>query len=263
MSYLKGQGYKNLNRLNYTEMKDMYNLVTEAVQRELEGIIDFREDKRSTKRKRQDAQSKPTKKKKPTMELRDSTEHELGNYLRVVDFDYPGAEDTARSDSLISTFEVVNSKSGDYLVFRRDDESFRVINMLWDLLHVIDRRDLIHLYQLVLTYAEEKTPTGVGLVFLGDLTTLWETNETSTDDLWAHQEDWEIQSWRFFEQTGVHVLELEDGTMIYMLAERRYPLTQDLMLRMLDHGLEVEDQNETALTVIKLFIKWTKEAEED
>ena len=48
-----------------------------------------------------------------------------------------------------------------------------------------------------------------------------------------------------------------------MLAERRYPLSQDLMLRMLDHGLEVEDQNETALTVIKLFIKWTKEAEED
>ena len=59
------------------------------------------------------------------------------------------------------------------------------------------------------------------------------------------------------------ILELEDGTMVYMLAERRYPISQDLMLRMLDHGLEVEDQNETALTVIKLFIKWTKEAEED
>ena len=48
-----------------------------------------------------------------------------------------------------------------------------------------------------------------------------------------------------------------------MLAERRYPLTQDLMLRMLDHGLEVEDQNETALMVIKLFIQWTKAADED
>ena len=188
---------------------------------------------------------------------------ELGNYLRVVNFDYPGAEIRVGSDSLISTFEVVNSKEGDYLVFHRDDGTFKVFNMLWDLLHTIDRRDLIHLYQLVLVYAEEKTPTGVGLVFLGDLTTLWETNESSEEEFWANQEDWEIQSWRFFESTGVHVLELEDGTMIYMLAERRYPLSKDLMLRMLDHGLEVEDQNETALNVIKLFIQWIKAAEDD
>lgn len=59
------------------------------------------------------------------------------------------------------------------------------------------------------------------------------------------------------------MLELEDDTMIYMLAERRYPLTKDLILRMLDHGMEVEDQNETALNVIKLFIKWTQAAEDD
>ncbi|GJQ92759.1 hypothetical protein Tco_0003898 [Tanacetum coccineum] len=41
----------------------------------------------------------------------------------------------------------------------------------------------------------------------------------------------------------VHTLELEDGTMIHMLAERRYPLSRELMLRMLDHGMEVEDES--------------------
>ena len=56
----------------------------------------------------------------------------------------------------------------------------------------------------------------------------------------------------------MHVLELEDGTMIHMLAERRYPLTRDLMMRMLDHGMEVEQENETALMMINLFINWTK-----
>ncbi|GJU05881.1 hypothetical protein Tco_1122311 [Tanacetum coccineum] len=40
----------------------------------------------------------------------------------------------------------------------------------------------------------------------------------------------------------VHTLELEDGTMIHMLAERRYPLSRELMIRMLDHGMEVEDE---------------------
>ena len=57
-------------------------------------------------------------------------------------------------------------------------------------------------------------------------------------------------------------MELEDGTMIHMLAERRYPLTRNLMMRMLDHGMEVENENETTLMVIKLFITWTTQAEE-
>ena len=149
MSYLKGQGYKGLHKLNYFEMKQLYDLIREAVQRELEGIIEFREDTRSIKRKREPAQDKPSKKKKLTVELKDTTMDELGNYLRIVDFDYPGAEANTRSESLISTFEVVNSKEGDYLVFHRDDKSFKVFNMLLDLLHIIDRRDLIHLYQLV------------------------------------------------------------------------------------------------------------------
>ncbi|GJW75368.1 hypothetical protein Tco_0134738 [Tanacetum coccineum] len=57
----------------------------------------------------------------------------------------------------------------------------------------------------------------------------------------------------------VHTLEIEDGTMIHMLAERRYPLSRELMIRMLDHGMEVEDENETAITLIHLFILWTTE----
>ena len=50
--------------------------------------------------------------------------------------------------------------------------------------------------------------------------------------------------------------------MIHMLAEQRYPLTRDLMIRMLEHGMEVEQEDEVALMVIKLFIKWTTESED-
>ncbi|GJT26844.1 hypothetical protein Tco_0907119 [Tanacetum coccineum] len=49
----------------------------------------------------------------------------------------------------------------------------------------------------------------------------------------------------------------KDGTMIPMLAERRYPLSRELMIRMLEHGMEVEDESETAITLIHLFILWT------
>ncbi|GJW54620.1 hypothetical protein Tco_0098705 [Tanacetum coccineum] len=47
---------------------------------------------------------------------------------------------------------------------------------------------------------------------------------------------------------------LKDGTVIHMLVERRYPLSKDLLQRMLDLGLEVEKESTAALDLIR-FIK--------
>ncbi|GJU06381.1 hypothetical protein Tco_1122811, partial [Tanacetum coccineum] len=71
-------------------------------------------------------------------------------------------------------------------------------------------------------------------MLLGDLNIIWEMAESSDDDFWKDQEEWEIIRWRFHESSGVHTLEIEDGTMIHMLAERRYPLSRDLMIRNAD-----------------------------
>ncbi|GKB15604.1 hypothetical protein Tco_0849527 [Tanacetum coccineum] len=98
-------------------------------------------------------------------------------------------------------------------------------------------RSLIHPME---NYYKHIPPTGLGLILLGDLTTIWETSATSDDDFWKNQEDWEIVRWRLNESSGVHTLELEDGTMIHMLTERRYPLSRELMIRMLDHGIKVK-----------------------
>lgn len=120
--------------------------------------------------------------------LRTNTVDELRNYLRVVDFENLKKSEDAEK-SMISTFSVVESSEGDYLIFHREDESFRVFNLLWDILHMIDREDLYHLYQHVQVYFENTMPTGVGLILLGDLATIWETNETSNDALWNNQEN--------------------------------------------------------------------------
>ncbi|GJS93460.1 hypothetical protein Tco_0800428 [Tanacetum coccineum] len=76
------------------------------------------------------------------------------------------------------------------------------------------RQDLHHLYLVVQDYYKHIPPTELGLILL-----------------------------------GVHTLELEDGTMIHMLTERRYPLSRELMIRMLDHGMEVEDESDIAITL--------------
>ncbi|GKE16206.1 hypothetical protein Tco_1423783, partial [Tanacetum coccineum] len=48
--------------------------------------------------------------------------------------------------------------------------------------------------------------------------------------------------------------ELKDGTVIYMLVERKYPLSKKLLQQMLDLGLEVEEESTAALQLVR-FIK--------
>ncbi|GJZ87166.1 putative ribonuclease H-like domain-containing protein [Tanacetum coccineum] len=45
---------------------------------------------------------------------------------------------------------------------------------------------------------------------------------------------------------------LEDGTVIHMLVEKRYPLSKDLLQRMLDLGLEVEEESTAALHLLTI-----------
>ncbi|GJY56842.1 hypothetical protein Tco_0455957 [Tanacetum coccineum] len=90
----------------------------------------------------------------------------------------------------------------------------------------------------------------------GDLKIMMESSKEENDqsDFWNNQQNWEIVTWRLYEACGVYILELEDGTVIHILVERRYPLSKDLMQRMLDFGLEVKIESTVALDLIR-FIK--------
>ncbi|GJX42434.1 hypothetical protein Tco_0257424 [Tanacetum coccineum] len=52
----------------------------------------------------------------------------------------------------------------------------------------------------------------------------------------------------------IYLIELEDGIVVHMLVERRYPFSKELLQRMLDLGLEVERESSVALDLIR-FIK--------
>ncbi|GKB08422.1 hypothetical protein Tco_0836706 [Tanacetum coccineum] len=80
------------------------------------------------------------------------------------------------------------------------------------------------------------------------------TEENDQGDFWNNQQEWEIVRWRLYEACGVFILELKDGIVIYMLVERRYPLSRELLQQMLDLGLEVEEESTAALQLVR-FIK--------
>ncbi|GJZ77434.1 hypothetical protein Tco_0642106 [Tanacetum coccineum] len=67
------------------------------------------------------------------------------------------------------------------------------------------------------------------------------------------QQDWEIVTWRLYKACGVCILEFKDGTVIHMLVERKYPLSKELLQKMLNFGLEVEVESTTALDLIRVL----------
>ncbi|GJS35990.1 hypothetical protein Tco_0534372 [Tanacetum coccineum] len=148
------------------------------------------------------------------------------------------------------------TRGGIYLVIHRANGNFRAFNYLMEVLHIFDRQDLFHLYNLMMEQYSEITLEGIELILWGDLKIMMEssTEENDQSDFWSDQQDWKIVTWRLYEACGVYILELEDGTVIHMLVERRYPLSKDLLQRMLDLGLEVERESTAALDLIR-FIK--------
>nr|GEV83827.1 hypothetical protein [Tanacetum cinerariifolium] len=93
---------------------------------------------------------------------------------------------------------------------------------------------------------------------LGDLRTMFEAN--AEDELWQNQEKWSLKSWNFYENCGVHILILEDGPKIHILAERRYPLTTRTLERMLSLRLIVESASDDAYDLLRFIQKQIDES---
>ncbi|GJS86179.1 hypothetical protein Tco_0752720 [Tanacetum coccineum] len=194
------------------------------------------------------------KRKRPQPDVDSNDEHR--ECLKIVTFEGTIDSDIMEKKSFIARMNKVSSPDGDYLVIYRANGNFRAFNCLLEVLHIFDRQDLFHLYDLVMEQYSEITLEGIELILWGDLKIMMEssTEENDQSDFWNDQQDWEIVTWRLYEACGVYILELKDGTVIHMLVERRYPLSKDLLQRMLDLGLEVKRESTAALDLIR-FIK--------
>ncbi|GJR23783.1 hypothetical protein Tco_0972310 [Tanacetum coccineum] len=75
------------------------------------------------------------------------------------------------------------------------------------------------------------------------------------DELWQNQERWNLKSWNFYENCGVHTLILEDGIEIYMLAKRKYPLTKETLEKMMSLKLVAESASDGAYNLLRSIQK--------
>ncbi|GJZ42253.1 hypothetical protein Tco_0589139 [Tanacetum coccineum] len=83
----------------------------------------------------------------------------------------------------------------------------------------------------------------------GDLITVFEPSKD--DEVWKAQQDYTLISWRLFDSCGIHVLLMDTGIAIHMLVEKTYPLTQEMLSRMLSRKLEVDNESEMAFELLR------------
>ncbi|GJU55623.1 putative ribonuclease H-like domain-containing protein [Tanacetum coccineum] len=113
-----------------------------------------------------------------------------------------------------------------YYEIHRADGSYKTYTFFSKMLNDFDREDLILLYRLL--------------------------NEND-DEVWKNHQSQELIEWKLYDSCGVHSLMLGEVS-IHMLVEKKYPLPQDTLTRMLQWKLHVNnDVTEMAYELLRFI----------
>ncbi|GKC62321.1 hypothetical protein Tco_1094919, partial [Tanacetum coccineum] len=141
---------------------------------------------------------------------------------------------------VVVDWELLPTGLGSINAIYRLDNSRKYFTSLREILHLVTRADLMTIYGRVMTFYQDQKAEGVGLVLWGDLKILMDSPEVNDgSDFWKNQHTWSIQSWKLYSFSGVHVSKTVSGLIILMFMDKKYPLTINLIERMLDHQLEI------------------------
>ncbi|GJZ00717.1 hypothetical protein Tco_0518146 [Tanacetum coccineum] len=146
-------------------------------------------------------------------------------------------------------------KKSYYQIIRADGKSQLYI-IFSHMLKSFDREDLETLYKLVKAkYKSTRLVEDLDLVLWNDLKTMFEPHVE--DEIWKLQQRYKILSWKLFDSCGVHFLRIQ-SMQIYMLVEKKYPLTPPTLSMMLEKKLQIDYESEMAYQLCKLIIKQLK-----
>ncbi|GJT74639.1 hypothetical protein Tco_1041364 [Tanacetum coccineum] len=140
-------------------------------------------------------------------------------------------------------------------VVTRSNGQKRSFSTLIRVLSVFDREDLDAVYKLVMDIYQDKIPEGFDKVLWGDLIVMFNPDEQ--DEFWNSQHEWKVVSWKLHSSSGVHTLMTDEGLVIHMLVEKKYPLKKEILMQMIKLKLESEEDSTMALELIR-FIKKSK-----
>ncbi|GJW28056.1 hypothetical protein Tco_0044931 [Tanacetum coccineum] len=252
-SHFKGMSYKDIRPI-FERVWDQNNAFVpkdSEIKKEVmkRPGFDFQQ-KSSKKRSREDSDEDNAKKQK----LKDDPEKkELRDSMDVV----PRDDIAIDVECLATKYPIVDWKTHVltenmmyYQIIRADGSSknYKIFSAMLD---DFDRQDVLDLHRLVQERYDTTSPEGYDLLLWGDLKILFETNEE--DEIWKNQQEFNLISWRLFDSCGIHMLLMHTRIAIHMMIEKKYPLTQEMLSRMLSRRLEVDQESEMAFKLLRFI----------
>ncbi|GJV39123.1 anticodon-binding aminoacyl-tRNA synthetase, class 1a [Tanacetum coccineum] len=160
----------------------------------------------------------------------------------------------------LAAWEVLSTPLGEINAMYRVDGVAKHFTTLREILHMVDRQDLMKLYGIVTKFYESHIATGVGLLLWGDLKVLIDSLKGGEGySIWGSQQNWQVRSWRLYTFSNVHVLETMTGKVLHMFVDVPYHLSVKLMERMFKHKLELaRDVVGNDLTTAEQLIRFIK-----
>ncbi|GKA22067.1 hypothetical protein Tco_0708029 [Tanacetum coccineum] len=117
----------------------------------------------------------------------------------------------------------------------RSNRQRRYFSTLMAVLSILDRDDICAIYQLVINRYQDETPEGFDKILWGDLMIIFNQR--------------------------VHTIMTDEGLVIHMLVENKYPLKKEVLSKLLELKLETEEDSTMALELIRFVKKQIAELE--
>ncbi|GJY28190.1 hypothetical protein Tco_0403957 [Tanacetum coccineum] len=262
--YLKNQGGYKMNYfkgMKYEDIRPIFEKVWDQIQSfaPMDSEKEKDSEKKGSRKKslaRKRAGEKQSEESTKRQKIEDDVEkEELKAYLDLV----PREEFAMEIESLATKYPIVDWKTHVltenfmyYQIFRADGSS-KNYKIFSEMLDDFDRQDVLDLHRLVKARYMTSSPEGYDLMLWGDLKILFEPDEE--DEVWRNQHEYNLISWRLFDSCGIHILLMNNGIAIHMMIEKKYPLTQEMLSKMLSRKLEVDHENEMAFELLR-SIHW-------
>ncbi|GJY72531.1 hypothetical protein Tco_0476234 [Tanacetum coccineum] len=189
----------------------------------------------------------------------DQEETKMKKLIKVVPNEKEVAIDAiplATKPSNIIYWKIVKTgKISLFQIIRANGSSKRYSSMI-QMLRDFDSEDLETLWKLVKAkHGSTRPEEGYERVLWGDLRTMFEHN--IEDTVWRNLLGNKVLICKLFDSYGVHFVRFQDMH-LFMLVEKRYPLTPAIITEMLNKKLQTDHLNEMCYQLLMLMTKQLK-----
>ncbi|GJU85571.1 hypothetical protein Tco_1293117, partial [Tanacetum coccineum] len=280
MNYVRSQSHgwtiPQLKKLSFEELKVQF----ERTIRSIENFIpmDSEKEKESLKRSGETLQG-AEKKKQKVLDVEDIPIPESAKFVKEEEIEVkqpvlkmsrrkskarkgiglhtstePESGEVDITSSKIVKWKILRHGGKGYCHLIRANQRDSVFVNFGAMLHNISRDDLVDLYKIVLQKTTAYGPEeDLERAFAENLRIMFDPPQ-SEDTVWSLPMHIPIVNWRYYDSCNVHCLNLHNTTAIYMLAERSYPLSEEVCRMMLKKKLFAQN-NEVKKKLVKSIEK--------